>query len=111
MGFLDGVLGGVVGAEMVTVVSGLIARHGGVQGIVTQMEQQGLGNTVKSWIGTGPNQPISPDQVHQVFGADTIAAMAAKLGINPQELTAKLSQALPKAVDHLTPNGVVPPAA
>ena len=31
MGLLDGLLGGAVGAEMVTVVNGLIEKHGGVQ--------------------------------------------------------------------------------
>ncbi|HEX3845989.1 MAG TPA: YidB family protein, partial [Steroidobacteraceae bacterium] len=68
----DGIIGGLVGAEMASVVNGLIEKHGGVQGIVAQLEQQGLGGTVRSWIGTGPNQPISPDQVHQAFGPDLI---------------------------------------
>ena len=48
MGLLDGLLGGVIGAEMVTVVNGLIEKHGGVQGIVAQFEQQGFGATVRS---------------------------------------------------------------
>jgi uncharacterized protein YidB (DUF937 family) len=65
MGLLDGILGGVIGGEMASVVNGLIEKHGGVQGIVKQFEQQGLGETVKSWVGTGANQPISDDQVHQ----------------------------------------------
>ena len=43
MGFLDGLLGGLVGGEMATVVNGLIEKHGGVQGIVNQLQQQGLG--------------------------------------------------------------------
>ena len=110
MGLLDGLLGGVIGAEMATVVNGLIEKHGGVQGIVSQLQQQGLGATVKSWVGTGPNQPISPDQVHQAFGQDTIAALAAKAGLNPQELAQKLAQILPQAIDKLTPGGVVPKA-
>ena len=107
MGLFDGVLGGIVGGEMATVVNGLIQQHGGVQGIVSQLEQQGLGATVKSWVGTGANQPISPQQVHQAFGAETIEALAAKAGLNPQDLLQKLSQALPQAIDKLTPNGTV----
>ena len=63
---------------------------------------------MKSWIGTGPNQPISPDQVHQALGPDTIAQMAAKFGLSPQELSQKLSQILPKAVDSMTPDGTLP---
>jgi uncharacterized protein YidB (DUF937 family) len=108
MGLFDGVLGGLVGGEMATLVNQLIERHGGVQGIIMQMEQQGLGPTVKSWVGSGPNQPISPTQVHQAFGPQILAELAAKTGLNPQDLAAKLSQVLPQVVDKLTPNGQVP---
>jgi len=107
MGLLDGMLGGLVGGEMATVVSGLIEKHGGVQGIVTQMEQQGLGATVKSWVGTGANLPISADQVHAAFGSDTITALASKIGVHPQDLAQKLAQALPQAINQLTPAGAV----
>jgi uncharacterized protein YidB (DUF937 family) len=106
----DGVLGGLVGGEMASVVNGLIEKHGGVQGIVAQMEQQGLGATVKSWVGEGANAPMTADQVHQAFGADTIATLAAKFGLNPQDVAAKLSQILPQAIDKLTPGGVVKPS-
>jgi len=106
MGLLDGLLGGAVGAEMVSVINGLIQKHGGVQGIVAQMEQQGLGNTVRSWVGSGANQPITTDQVHQAFGTDTVKELAAKVGISPEDMAAKLSQFLPQAIDKLTPGGV-----
>jgi uncharacterized protein YidB (DUF937 family) len=108
MGLLDGLLGGAVGAEMATVVNSLIQQHGGVQGIVAQLEQQGLGPTVRSWVSTGANQPITAGQVHQAFGGDMITQLAAKAGITPQELTQKLSQVLPAAIDKLTPNGQIP---
>jgi len=110
MGLFDGILGGVVGAEMATLVNGLIEKHGGLQGIVAQLESQGLGNTVKSWVGTGANQPITADQVHNAFGAEVIAGLAAKVGLTPQDLAAKLAQVLPQAIDHLTPTGSVNPS-
>jgi uncharacterized protein YidB (DUF937 family) len=110
MGMFDGILGGVVGAEMATVINGLIQKHGGVQGIVAQLEQQGLGNTVRSWVAEGANQPISPDQIHQAFGSDTVTELAAKAGLSPDALAAKLSQVLPKAIDKLTPGGAIPKA-
>ncbi len=108
MGLLDGLLGGAVGAGVVTAMNSFVQQHGGVQGIVTQMEQQGLGNTVRSWVSTGPNQSISPEQVSSVFGG-VINQIAAKTGMSPQELTQKIAQHLPAAIDHLTPNGTVPP--
>jgi uncharacterized protein YidB (DUF937 family) len=108
MSLLDGLLGGAVGAEMATVVQGLIDKHGGVQGIVAQLEQQGLGATVKSWVGTGANMPISSDQIHQAFGSDLVKQLAAKVGISPDELAGKLSAILPQAIDKMTPAGALP---
>jgi len=110
MGLLDGLLGGAVGATAVSALNSLIQQHGGVQGIVTQLEQQGLGNTVRSWVGNGANQTISPDQVHSAFGG-VISQIAAKTGMTPQELAQTIAQHLPAAIDHLTPNGQVPKSA
>ena len=110
MGLLSGVLGGVVGAELLHVVQGAIDQHGGVAGIVSQFEKNGLGATVKSWVGTGPNQPISADQVTQGLGSGVLAQLAAKAGLSPADLAQKLSQVLPQAVDKMTPGGVVPTA-
>jgi len=107
MGLLDGLLGGVVGAEMATAVNSLIQQHGGIQGVVTQLEQQGLGGVARSWIGSGPNQPISAEQLNQAFGG-VIGQLAAKTGLSPQELTQKLAQVLPGAIDKLTPGGAIP---
>jgi len=90
MGLLDGVLGGVIGASMVSIVNSIIEQHGGLQAVVSQLERQGLGATAQSWIGKGANQPILPTQVQQAFGIE------------------KLQQLLPQAIDKLTPNGVVP---
>ena len=112
MGLFDGILGGVVGAEMTQVVGALIERHGGLQGVVSQLESQGLGDTVRSWVGNGANKAISPEQLQQVFGRNgTLQELAAKFGMDPQTLAQKLSQALPHVVDHLTPTGTTPPAA
>jgi uncharacterized protein YidB (DUF937 family) len=108
MGLLDGLIGGAVGAEMATVVDQFIQKHGGVSGIVNQMQQQGLGPTVQSWIGNSPNQPISAAQVHQAFNPEVMRELAAKAGLNPQDLEQKLSQVLPQVIDRLTPNGSVP---
>jgi len=104
MGLFDGVLGGVVGA----LVTDVLQKHGGVQGVVQQFESKGLGPTVRSWVGTGANQPISPDQIHQALGPELIQQLAAKTGLSAAELTQRLAQVLPEAVDRMTPNGEVP---
>jgi uncharacterized protein YidB (DUF937 family) len=108
MGLLDGVLGGIIGAGTANLVAGLIDRHGGVSGLVTQFEQNGLGGIVQSWVGTGANLPVTPEQIQKVLGSQTVADLAGKFGLNPQDFAAKVAQLLPEAVDKMTPGGVVP---
>jgi len=107
MGLLDGLLGGAVGAEMATVVNSLIQQHGGVQGIVSQLQKQGLGAVAQSWVSNGTNQPISADQLNKTFGS-VLGPIAAKTGMSQQDLAQKLAQVLPTAIDKLTPAGTIP---
>jgi uncharacterized protein YidB (DUF937 family) len=106
----DGLLGGIVGAGMVTVVNGILEKHGGLQGVVNEFERNGLGPTIQSWVGTGANQPISPDDVHRAIGPDLLQQLAAKSGMSVQDLAKALSQVLPQAVDKMTPGGTIPQA-
>jgi uncharacterized protein YidB (DUF937 family) len=108
MGLFDGILGGIVGGGIASAVNVILEKHGGIQGVVNEFERNGLGPTVQSWVGTGPNQPISPDQLHNALGPDLLRQISEKTGIPVPELTQKLSQILPQAVDHLTPNGTIP---
>jgi|SRR5215469_17720230 len=108
MGLFDGLIGGMVGAEMVTVVNRLIEQHGGVQGVVNQLQTGGLGPTVRTWMAEGANAPVSAGEVHQAFGDQTMNELAAKAGMTPQELAAKLATVLPHVVDQATPGGGFP---
>ncbi|HEY1910675.1 MAG TPA: YidB family protein [Vicinamibacterales bacterium] len=107
MGMFDGVLGGLVGGGMAAAVSHLIDEQGGVSAIVTKLEQGGLAETVKSWVGTGTNNPVSADQLHQALGPDLMQQLSAKTGISSDVLAQKLSELLPQVVDKLTPGGVI----
>ena len=104
MGLFDGVLGGLVGAG----INQMIQNFGGVQGLVNQFEQKGLGGIAQSWVSTGPNQSISGDQLLHVLGSDNVAQIAGKLNVSPQELVNKLAELLPDHVDKMTPGGVIP---
>jgi uncharacterized protein YidB (DUF937 family) len=110
MGMFDGLLGGVVGAGMVSVVNGILEKHGGLQGVVSEFEKNGLGTTVRSWVGTGPNQSISPDEVHRALGPDLLRQLSEKSGLSVQDLAQRLAQVLPQAVDKMTPDGAIPKA-
>jgi uncharacterized protein YidB (DUF937 family) len=108
MGLMDGLLGGIIGAGMVSAVNSILEKHGGLQGVVNEFEKNGLGPTISSWVGTGPNQPISPADLHRALGPDLLQELAAKTGMSTQELTEKLAQALPQAIDKMTPGGTIP---
>jgi uncharacterized protein YidB (DUF937 family) len=108
MGLLDGIIGGFIGGQMATVVTRLIADQGGISGLASKFEQAGMGSTVRSWIGTGPNAAVSSDQVHQALGPELIQQLAEKTGLSTADLAEKLSQVLPGVVDHLTPDGTLP---
>jgi len=109
MSLFDGVLGGLVGAGLTTAVQGYIEKQGGVAAVVQQFEQHGLGAIAQSWVGTGANLPIEPQQLEKVIGSDLVQQLAAKIGMPAQELLQKLAQVLPQAVDRMTPAGVIPP--
>jgi uncharacterized protein YidB (DUF937 family) len=81
---------------------------GGLDGLVQAFHAHGLGGVVSSWIGTGPNQPVTADQISKVLGPERIQMIATKLGVAPETLTAQLATALPALINHLTPNGTVP---
>jgi uncharacterized protein YidB (DUF937 family) len=104
MGLLDGVLGGLVGAG----INQMIQSHGGVQGLVNQFQQKGLGGIAQSWVSTGPNLPVSAEQLRHVLGSDNVAQFAGKLNVSPEELLNKLSELLPDHIDRMTPGGVIP---
>jgi uncharacterized protein YidB (DUF937 family) len=81
---------------------------GGIPAIVSRFEAAGLGQQVQSWVGTGTNQPVSADQVGQVFPPEQISQWAAQAGTTPDAMRQVLAEALPHAVDHLTPGGQPP---
>ncbi len=108
MGLLDGVLGGILGAGALAAVSKLVNDHGGVQGVMDQFQKQGLGGMIGSWIGTGENQPVTPDQITQVVGADKLVDMAKQAGVAPAEMASQLAHHLPTAIDRATPDGKLP---
>lgn len=81
---------------------------GGLGGLINAFQRNGMGDHMQSWIGTGQNMPISPDQLQQVLGRDTIGQIAQQLGLSPQASASGLSELLPQLIDRLTPSGQAP---
>jgi uncharacterized protein YidB (DUF937 family) len=79
-----------------------------MNGLLENLNSSGLGDQVKSWVGTGDNKPITPDQVTQAIGADQIAQAAKDAGCTPQQAASDLAKVLPQIVDTATPTGAAP---
>jgi len=94
--------------KVVKKVGPLLEQVGGVDGLVQKFEQAGLGNVAKSWIGTGANESVSPDQVKEALGPQQVEQIANEAGVSSDEAAAGLSKVLPDAVDNVTPSGQVP---
>ena len=106
-------LGQIGGAVLPVVLSEVLGNgsQGGLTAVVAKLQQAGLGDQVKSWIGNGQNLPITADQVRQVLGSDTVKQLAARFNIPVDQLAQLLAQQLPKAVDNASPDGKLPHTA
>jgi len=84
---------------------------GGLGGLLNKLEQGGLGDQTKSWVGSGQNQPVSPGQLGSALGPSILKTVSQLTGISEDDLTKQLSQVLPGVVNGLTPNGRLPTVA
>jgi len=112
MDMLGGLFGGKkTGNPLVDAVLPMLAGGGalgGLGGLISKLTSGGLGDQAKSWVGTGPNQAVTGDQLHQALGQDTISQIASKAGMSHDEVKTGLAAMLPNLVNQLTPNGSMP---
>jgi uncharacterized protein YidB (DUF937 family) len=113
MGLLDdavGALGGGKGGSSgaMGALGGLVEQAGGVQGVLTKLQESGLGDKVDSWIGTGDNKAISAQEVEQALGPDQVRQAAEKAGVSEQEAAEGIAGALPDLVNRVSPDGKLP---
>jgi uncharacterized protein YidB (DUF937 family) len=81
---------------------------GGLQQLVSSFQQKGLGEVVGSWVSTGKNLPVSPDQIQRALGPEELGQLAQQTGLDVGSLASQLSSLLPNVVDKLTPDGKLP---
>ncbi|GAC1651895.1 MAG: hypothetical protein NVS9B15_12270 [Acidobacteriaceae bacterium] len=86
----------------------VINQHGGIGGFAEKLRGAGLGSQVDSWIGTGENQQVQPQQIQQGLGENVITQLAQRAGVSPAMATTIAAAALPMIINHFTPNGQVP---
>src|SRR5262249_12910642 len=100
---LKGPLGGVLGGAAAGSV-----LSGGLGDLMKQLQQGGQGEAANSWVGTGPNKSISPGDLASALGVDQIDQLSSPSGLSRDALLSGVSQLLPQAIDHLTPDGRLP---
>lgn len=81
---------------------------GGLGGLLQSFQQSGHGDIINSWIGSGPNQPIAPDQLHRALGPQAVDNLSRLTGVAAPDLLSELSRVLPSVIDRLTPQGRMP---
>ena len=80
-----------------------------VSGVLQQLNASGFGAQVNSWLGNGPNQPLTVEQIHSALGNQKVQEIARSLGIPADKLAELLAKNLPQAVDKASPNGELQP--
>lgn len=108
-GALGGVLGQVEAAAVPALISAVLAKTnlGDLQGLVNQLQQNGLGPQVQSWLGNGANLPITADQLRAALSSDQVKQLAQHFGVDPDAALKLLAEHLPTVVDKASPNGVL----
>jgi uncharacterized protein YidB (DUF937 family) len=106
MGLLDALtsIAGGAGPEhhgVADALSQIMQEHpGGMDGLLNQLKQNGLEQQVQSWVSPGQNQAVSPAQVQQGLGAQTVENIAQRAGISPQVASGVIAVVLPLVVSH-----------
>ncbi len=114
-GLLGQMLGSIMGGQqggqptaITSILQQLLASDGGgVAGLVSRFQAAGLGTQAQSWVAEGDNMPVSAAQISQVFSPEQLQGWASQAGTTPDKLQAVLAEALPQAVNHVTPGGQV----
>lgn len=108
-GSLKNVVSSLAAAEGPAVLSALLAKTnlGGLQGLVDQLQQAGLGDQVKSWLGNGANMKVTPEQIRAALSSDQVKQIAQHFGVPVDEALKMLADNLPGVVDQASPNGKI----
>lgn len=108
-GSLGGMIGQVTAAAAPALITAALAKTnlGDMQGIVNQLQQNGLGAQVQSWLGNGSNLPVTPQQLQAALGDEHVRQIAEHFGVPMDQALKLLADHLPAAVDQASSNGTV----
>jgi uncharacterized protein YidB (DUF937 family) len=103
---LEGILGNLTKAVGGGGLGSLLG--GGLGQLADQFKQNGHGETVESWVGSGANKSVAPNDLERAIGPDVLEDLSEQTGLSREELLSRLSRELPDAVNNYTPHGRLP---
>ncbi len=104
MGLLDSLSDGLKSAlgqfgaeEVQNLLPAALAKTnlGDLQGLVSKLQQGGLGAQVQSWVASGANLSVTPEQLQAALGSDQVKQIAQHFGVDPTAALTLLAQHLP----------------
>ena len=105
---LGGLLGSLLGGGAQAQQQAGTQMAGGLGNLTDMLSQLGLGDQVKSWVGTGENLPVTAEQIQNSLGQNgTLGQIASQAGVSETEAAGGLAELLPGLINKLTPNGQI----
>lgn len=109
---LKGSLGDILGqteAAALPAIMNQVLRGEGLQGMLAKLQEQGMGEHVRSWLDQNrQNIPVSADQLQSALGNEHVQQLAAAAGIPVDKLLAVVAQYLPHAAGAAAAEGEAP---
>jgi uncharacterized protein YidB (DUF937 family) len=98
------------GALLVNALVSLIETEG-LARFLERFRRAGLGTVADSWVSAGANTPLSPHQLEDGLGKDTLQNLVKQAGMPIETATPALASMIPQVVDLMTPDGVLESSA
>lgn len=88
--------------QLIPLILGWIKQQGGLSNALVILQHKGLEAQVASWIGSGVNERIMPEQLNDLFKQDSLAQLAQHYRVHLDTVRTGLATVLPQIIDHLT---------
>lgn len=80
-------------------------ERGSLPELADRFTEAGLGHIMASWIGHGPNLPISTRDLRRILGEERVEDLATLAGLTSGDFLVHLARLLPAAIHRMTPEG------
>lgn len=84
-----------------------VVNENGLAAFLDKFHRAGLGRVADSWVANGANTALSPGQLTDGLGAETLRSVTQKADLPLETATPALASMIPQMVDLMTPDGVV----